>query len=208
MADEATAKTDKGNGGTDNAGLIARLGAKWRQAQQDLKTHRTRADVAEAQLKTVTAERDSLKVPGKAAEELTKLKGELRAVKHRTAFDRAARAAKVPDAHLDDLWELSKLDTSADAPDDAAITKVLDEQKTKRPIYFADAQSTSSITAETVEAAAKPAPGSGRGQPLPAGQQAFFQVRSKDLNDPKWRIANDAKLHKAFEDGNVRIIAD
>ena len=140
--------------------------------------------------------------------ELTKLKGELRAVKHRTAFDRAARAAKVPDAHLDDLWELSKLDTSADAPDDAAITKVLDEQKTKRPIYFADAQSTSSITAETVEAAAKPAPGSGRGQPLPAGQQAFFQVRSKDLNDPKWRIANDAKLHKAFEDGNVRIIAD
>jgi hypothetical protein len=107
-------------------------------------------------------ERDDLKARPSAEDtrtELEKLRAERRADRHRAAFDRAAKAKKVRVDALDDLWELSKLDTSADEPDDAAITAAIGEKTKARPYLLAGDEAPD----PDPKAPLSPGAGSGRG---------------------------------------------
>jgi hypothetical protein len=202
MPDEIPEKDLRTAKSTDSDGIIARLGAKARQFQTSLKAERTRGDLAEAQLKTLRTELDTARATKAPESDRVKaLEGELRSIRHRAAFDKSARAAKVQDSYLDDLWELSKLDTSADTVDETAITAALTNQRAKRPIYFAEP---AAATTEPDQAAAKPAPASGRGTPAAAGERGFFVVKRSDTQNLAWMAQHQGELAKAASAGTLR----
>jgi hypothetical protein len=66
------------------------------------------------------------------------LTGQLRELKHRTAFEKLAKG-KVRDEAVDDLYQLSGYKPEADDPDEAALGQLLTDQLAKRPLFAAPA---------------------------------------------------------------------
>jgi hypothetical protein len=153
------------------------------------------------QLADALRERDELKARPSAEDvttQLQKLQGERRADKHRSAFEKAARDAKVRPEALDDLWELSKLDTSADEPDPKAIGDSIAEKLKARPYLVGEGES-----APDPKAPLNPGPGSERGG---RAQSGGMTVRYSQLADGEYMRANQDRIQELAAQGLVSFV--
>jgi hypothetical protein len=185
-----TQQTQAGGGGSaaDPNGLVARLGGKvrkWKDAANVAVKERddlaARLAAAETKLKEIEA-----RPPDQAAAERDLLRAELRDIKHREVFNRAAEdAGAVTDAQKADLWKLSGYKAETDTPDPKAIGDVIAAQKAERSYLFGQPAGDGTVPP------VKPAAGSGKGSASSNGQ---LQVTRANLNDPYWNQANQAAL--------------
>ena len=173
----------------------AKAGARYERLKARYKAEAAARQAAEA-------ERDQLKAkptPEDVVKERDTLKAQIRATKHKTAFELAAKAAKVRPEALEDLWELSKLDTSSDEPDAKVIETTLAEKVKARP-YLIDGGSTAPANAPAKLSAG---PGSQRGASV---QSAGMTVTRAQLRDPEFMRHNQANIGKAYSEETLSIV--
>jgi hypothetical protein len=199
MPDEIVARE---LGRDTSSATVARLAAqrtKWRTAAATLVQER---DAARAE--AVTAKQaaiDAAKTGG--AEEIASLKATIKLNAHRGKFDELAKAAGVRPKALNDLWDKSGYKADADAPDEAAMTKAIEKQKTDRDYLFepADQVEADADPAGFNDAPPEPKPGPGRGQggnrPSTGTQ---FQATDAQLRNPEWCFANQGKIQQMAKD--------
>jgi hypothetical protein len=171
----------------------ARMGRQLERYKAKLKAEADARQKAES-------ERDELKkspAPEDVVKERDALKGQIRSGKHRAAFDAAAKAAKVRPEALDDLWELSKLDTSADEPDAKAIEAAIGDKVKARP-YLLDGAG--DAVKEAAKAPLNPGPGSQRGA---RGDVGGMTVSRSQLCDGEWMQKNQDQMQEAIAAGLV-----
>lgn len=171
----------------NDSGLVARLASqrtKFRAAVDRLTAER---DDLKATLAKVTTERDGLAAKadtGGASKRVEELTAELRTLKHRAKFDELALKSGADPKKLGDLWELSKLKTDTDQPDETAIGKVIAEQKTAREWAFQAPQAEQPpANPDTIP---RPGPASGQG-----GKTAVAPLLSEpQIADVKYQMLN------------------
>jgi hypothetical protein len=195
MSDET--KVEAQGGG--NGGLIARLGAKNSRLRAANRAMSTELDELKAGNAALGQQVEQLRAgadPNGLASRVKELEGEIRNRDHRAVFDKAARAAGVRAEGLDDLWSLSGYKPEADVVDEAAIGRVIDEQKGKRGYLFAPPQPAAGDPAPApAPAPPKPGPAAGKGGASATGAP---QV-SEDLlkSDPVYVMKNYARVVEA-----------
>lgn len=151
----------------------------------------------------------------KVSAERDELKGKFKAGEFRKAFDAAAKKAGVKDDMLDDAWELSKVDTKADKPDEKAIGQGLKEFLEKRPHFKGesagdddggqgDGQGGDKQGQAAADRLSKGA-GHERGGAAkgPAGK---FVVNRSDLSNMGWMQQNQAAYAAAVKADNVHYV--
>lgn len=167
-----------------------------------------RDEFAEA-IDELREERDTLKA---GADEL---QGKLRGHSYKAKFAELAKAAGVDPDFADDLFELAKLDTSADEPDAKAIGSRLEELKQAKPRYFlkAEAEEEGGKQGEQQPAAKDglrlgnlPEGTSTGGRQAPPGNRgSALVVKRSQLSDPNWAIQNSAAVQAAYLAGDLTV---
>lgn len=185
-------------------GLVARLASKARGLSERLKAAETSAAAATAkvaQLEAANAELAQRADTSASAKQVAELQAKLRTIEHRKVFDRLAAEKKADPTALEDLWQLSGYRAEGDAPDEAAIGALIDEQKGKRGYLFQPDGQPQPQGSPIVEPP-RPGPGSGRGgaPAVPAGK---FAVSKANMNNTEWMRANGKALNEAFKAGTV-----
>jgi hypothetical protein len=112
-----------------------------------------------------------------------------RTAKHRKSFDEAAKKAKVKPEALDDLWELAKLDTSADEPDPKAIETAVGEKVKARP-YLVGTEEPAPKPGSTGKPPLNPGPNANRGE---RSNNGGFTATKQQISDPQWMSAHQAE---------------
>lgn len=118
------------------------------------------------------------------------LEAEVRTLKHRGAFDRAAKARGAADEDLDDLFALSGYRAEGDTVDEKALGRLLDEQAAhpSRKKFFARAEGEGGGEGEERPAptpkAQEPGPDAGRGKRT----DSTVYITREQLADPKWAL--------------------
>ena len=197
----------------DSSGpTIARLAGsrdKWRTLAEKSIPERDglRKEVAQLKLDVIEA------VKNGGAAEIAALKATIKSNAHRGKFNELATAAGVKPKALEDLWNHSGYKAEGDAPDEAAITKAIETQRTERDYLFGDAPAGDETGVETpepgfIDGPPEPPklvkPGVGRGQ---SGTQRAtgdqFQMSDAQMRSPEWCFANQNK-----RDAAAKAVAD
>lgn len=181
---------------SDNAnadsGKITRLAiqrTKYRDAaRKAIKDHKA----ANARVAELETQLDGLKKSDSSGR-VQELEGQLRTLKHRRAFDRAAKAAGVKDEDLDDLFALSGYRAEGDEPDAKAIGRLLDDAKAhpSRQRYFGqdeggEAEGQGEGREGPPPARKEPPADAGRGRR--GDGKGTVYVTAEQLADPKWAL--------------------
>jgi len=115
---------------------------KLHKALGAVKRYRVRAATAEtemadldAQIADLTSQNEAIKSTPeyKRVEELS---AELRGLKHKSAFDKAATKAGVRPEAIDAFYKASDYKADTDEVDDKAVAKFIDQQKAEHTVFF------------------------------------------------------------------------
>ncbi len=119
-------------------GTIARLASQRTMYRDAARTAVRENKGLKAQLDELTKKLDAA-AKGDQTGRVKDLEGQLRTLRHRSAFNSAARTRGVADEDLDDLFALSGYKADSDEPDERAIGRLLDDAKghPSRKRYFA-----------------------------------------------------------------------
>lgn len=185
---------DGDKGATTGQGIIARLASRNRGLRDSVKALSDKLQQAQDANKALAQQVEQFKAasdPQGLATKVKELEAEVRTRDHRAVFDRLARAAGVREDGLDDLWQLSGYKPESDAPDEAALTATIADQKGKRGYLFGQGQG----QAEGGKAdppAPKPGPAGGKGGTSTTGTPHV----SEDLvkSDPIYVMKNYDKV--------------
>ena len=193
----------------------ANLQTALKQARGERKTAIERANGLDAQVATLTTERDTaLKAASAAPDDLKKqvsnLQGQLSQRDHRDAFRSAARKAGVKESSVDDLYNLSGLKPGESPADPEHFADFLTAQKEARSWAFdGDSQSQGNgqpagngQSAAKIQLQPTTAPaGSGRG--VPDRSSSMLKVSAANLADGLWMQANQTAVATASREGRL-----
>lgn len=181
--------------------------AKWRRKYLDAKRERdvlaSQVDDHAERLEKLGSEYTDFKsrvetTPDQLAQEVDRLKGEIRVRDHRAAFEKLATAAKVRPEAIADLWALSKYTPETDLPDEKHLRGLIDDAKSTRGYLFDSSEPSKPSTT-----APKPIPAPGRGagsDPVEAGTI----VTKAQLQDPVYMYYHQAEIGQAIKQGRMR----
>jgi hypothetical protein len=185
----------------DNRGeLIGRLKSKLKETILKAKAAEDARVAAEKERDAATATAEGAKKKfdeSKLKAENDTLKAQIRESRHFTKLDELAKAKGVRPEALEDLRRLSEYKAEGDEPDEAKLNALIDEQKTKRPYLFGDAQP------ETPTSTPGPGRGQGQRESKPNGK---FQVTRAQMGDPLWCAEHHAERSAAVKAGTLEII--
>jgi hypothetical protein len=145
-------------------------------------------------------ERDTVKAkyeaaPSELAEEVSRLKGEIRTRDHKSKFTALAKASKVREDALEDLWSLTGWKADADEVNEEAMSQAIRGAVEKRPYLLVQEEA-------QVEAPEpppmQPPPAAGKGVPL-----GSFVVSPENLRDPVWIYQNQKAMSVAKKEGRL-----
>lgn len=199
----------------------ASLNAALKQERGKRQAIRTDLEKLQAQVTTLTTERDKWKataesVPGEQSQRVADLEGQLRQRDHRDGFRAAALAAGVKSEAVDDLYALSGLKPGDAAPKPEDFTEALTTAKAARAWAFgeppaadgstsvADANGTGAQGNLTVNGTPPP-PGAGRS--ASDASPTRVQYRLSDVAKPGWAQTNPT-LKTALADGTAVCVGD
>lgn len=201
-------------------GQLTNLKAALKQERGDRRAAAEERDTLRAQVATLTTERDTALSAAKAApddlrKQIADLQGQIAQRDHRDAFRAAARAAKVKDAALDDLYNLSGLKPGEAPPKAEDFAEFLAAQKEARSWAFDTEDSPGQGNGPTLGqpaggpppirlAPAAPPPGAGRG--VPDHSSSKLRVTADQLGDGAWMQANQDAVTRASAEGRLEIV--
>jgi hypothetical protein len=180
--------------------LIGRLKSKLKETILKAKAAEDARVAAEKERDAATATAEGAKKKfdeSKLKAENDTLKAQIRESRHFTKLDELAKAKGVRPEALEDLRRLSEYKAEGDEPDEAKLNALIDEQKTKRPYLFGDAQP------ETP--ASTPGPGRGQGQRETKPNGKYVVTRAQ-MGDPLWCAEHHAERSAAVKAGTLEII--
>jgi cell division septum initiation protein DivIVA len=137
-------------------------------------------------------------------EENAQLKQQLRTGNHRDTFRRLAKAAKVKDEGIDDLFALSGWKADKDEIDEAAMSKMLEELKAKKALFFD--QGSGDTGDENPASSTKRVPAPDRGGTFDRGKSGI-KLTSKELADPAFMLdpKNKEMILSAAKEGRINL---
>jgi hypothetical protein len=185
----------------DRTKAVRSMGAKlrdWKKLAAETEEQRTLAirERDEARAAVEQAKRDL--DPSSYKAEVERLKGELRDRSHRATFDRLAIERGADPETVDAIYQLSGYHAQADAPDEAAMGKMLDGMR--------DAPGPGRLfgTAGAGRSVSAPPPGAGQGSRAQA--PARYTVTTDQLKDGAWCMEHAAEMRAARNNGTFEII--
>ena len=138
-------------------------------------------------------------------EENAALKQQLRNNNHRDAFRRLAKAAKVRDEGIDDLFSLSGWKADKDEIDEIAMGKLLDELRGKKALFF-DNSGDGDTAGDVPLPVSKRVPAPDRGATFDRGKSGV-RLTGKELADPAFMLdpKNKEMILAAAKEGRINL---
>lgn len=195
-----------------DSGLVAELRAQIKRLNKESQGRKERlreqaAELAAAKKRAGDLEGELTTLKAKPAADpdvkdrrIAELEGEIRAGKHRTAFEKAARAKGAKDDAIEALWGLSQYAPEGDEPDDAKLQGLVDGLSKR----YAPAFGTAAEPPKTPQ----PGHGAGRGGPAKEGAGGAFEVRKSDLQSYAWMTKNGKQYAEAVKAGTAVVLDD
>jgi hypothetical protein len=204
MADDIVTKELRHDGSSETIARLAAQRTKFRGAVTKLTSERDAANARIAKLEADVLEAG--KTGG--ATRIAELEAQIKSNAHRAKFNELAKAAGVKPNAVEDLWEKSGYKADGAEPDEKAMTKAIEAQRTARDYLFGDPNAGGTTPAAgddeeddgapEVKELEQPRPGPARGQ---GGQKkstgSQTQFTDAQLRDPEWCFSNAGKLAAA-----------
>lgn len=186
---------------SEDPSTIARLASRARSHKEaanrsEAEVTRLTAELATANTKLVEANRAADADANRAR--AAKLEGQLREIKHKQAFAKAARDLGADPDLVDDLYAVSGYKPEGDEPDPEAVGVFVTGLKESKPKGYWLQEGTGDAPPPPL---VRPSPSAGRGGPPPPVAGA---VTEENLHDPIWVFENFNSVHKAHKEGRLQ----
>lgn len=191
---------------------VARLKARLQKEREARLKERNELKAAKARMKELEKRPTTEDVTKRTAE----LQGKLRTRAYKDAFIAAAKEAKVKAEHVDDLFDLAKLEMKEDEPDAKAIKAKLDGLLETRKTWAVESEEQEKETDDQGDVEEKPAydkkaatklqkdtNGSRGGH---VGKAGMFTVRRSQLSDADWMQKNQSSYAEAVRNNTLHLI--